>query len=74
MDLSANLSVDDLLHRFVEKELLPGTKVEPANFWAALERLLADFTPKNRELLAPGRGNTINALDGAVPDNALLVR
>ena len=52
MDVSSNLFVDDLLHAFVEKELLPGTKVEPAAFWRALEAVLADFTPKNAALLA----------------------
>ncbi|WP_374572108.1 malate synthase G [Phenylobacterium sp.] len=52
MDLTSALSVDDLLHGFVEQELLPGTGVAPAAFWAALETVLADFTPKNAALLA----------------------
>jgi malate synthase len=52
MDVSSNLFVDDLLHAFVEKELLPGTGVEPAAFWRALETVLADFTPRNAALLA----------------------
>jgi malate synthase len=52
MKISNALSVDDLLHGFVEQELLPGTGVEPAAFWAALEAILADFTPKNAALLA----------------------
>ncbi len=52
MDISNTLSVDDILHAFVERELLPDTGVAPEAFWAALEKLLADFTPRNRELLA----------------------
>jgi malate synthase len=52
MDLSNALSVDDILHAFVEEELLPGTGVTPEAFWAALESILADFTPRNAELLA----------------------
>ncbi len=52
MDISNSLSVDDILHAFVEQELLPGTGVEPKAFWAALEQILADFTPRNAELLA----------------------
>ena len=52
MDVSNTLSVDDLLHGFVEAELLPGTGVAPAAFWASLETILADFIPKNRALLA----------------------
>lgn len=51
MDISSTLFVDDLLHGFVEQELLPGTGVEPAAFWKALEAILADFTPRNAELL-----------------------
>ena len=52
MDISENLSVDDILHAFVEQELLPQTGVAPAAFWTALEVILADFTPKNAALLA----------------------
>ena len=52
MDISNALSVDDILHAFVEGELLPETGVAPAAFWAALEQILADFTPRNNELLA----------------------
>jgi len=51
MDISPTLSVDDLLHAFVETELLPGTGVGPQAFWAALDAILADFTPKNLDLL-----------------------
>ena len=52
MDISPTLSVDDQLHAFVEEELLPGTGVEPQAFWSALGSILADFSPKNRALLA----------------------
>jgi len=52
MKISEKLSVDDILHGFVEAELLPGTGVAPAGFWASLESVLADFTPKNAALLA----------------------
>nr|MEA2797834.1 malate synthase [Phenylobacterium sp.] len=52
MDITSSLSVDDILHAFVEGELLPGTGIAPAAFWAALEAILADFTPRNAGLLA----------------------
>jgi malate synthase len=52
MDISGALSVDDLLHAFVEQELLPGTGVEAGAFWTALERILSDFGPRNAALLA----------------------
>jgi malate synthase len=51
MDISKSLWVDDLLHSFVEKELLPDTGVGAAAFWAALEQILADFAPSNAGLL-----------------------
>ena len=52
MDNSKALSVHPLLQAFVEQELLPGTGLAAQAFWAALESVLADFTPKNRALLA----------------------
>ena len=47
-----NLAVADVLHRFVTDEALPGTGVDPATFWAGADTLLAEFAPRNRELLA----------------------
>ncbi|HKP79095.1 MAG TPA: malate synthase G [Phenylobacterium sp.] len=51
MEISNTLVVDDLLHAFVEGELLPGIGVAPEAFWTALDAILADFTPRNLELL-----------------------
>jgi len=52
MKISNTLSVDETLHAFVEGDLLPGTGVTPQAFWAALDAILADFIPRNAELLA----------------------
>jgi len=52
MDITSRLSVDDILHAFVEDELLPGTGIGSAAFWASLEAILTDFTPRNATLLA----------------------
>ncbi|WP_394763987.1 malate synthase G [Phenylobacterium sp.] len=52
MDITPSLSVDDILAAFVADELLPGTGLEPRTFWAALDAILADFTPRNAALLA----------------------
>ena len=52
MQISAALTVDDLLQAFVETELLPGTGIAPAGFWTSLEAILADFSPRNAALLA----------------------
>ena len=51
MKVSTSLAVADLLHAFVEQELLPGSGVAPAAFWTALESLLKDFQPRNGALL-----------------------
>jgi len=51
MDISSTLFVDDTLQAFVEQELLAGTGIAPAGFWASLESILADFTPRNAALL-----------------------
>jgi malate synthase len=50
--MDSKLYVDDILASFVQEELLPGTGIEPSAFWASLEKILADFTPRNVSLLA----------------------
>lgn len=47
-----NLRVATPLYSFIHDHALPGTQVEPAHFWAALESILEDLAPKNRTLLA----------------------
>ena len=46
------LGVASGLRNFIEQEALPGTGVEPARFWASLEAILRDWTPRNAALLA----------------------
>src|SRR5690606_34771410 len=46
------LTIDAELRAFVEAEVLPGTGIEPQVFWSGLERIIAEFTPRNRALLA----------------------
>src|SRR5262245_20188638 len=46
------LKIDPALQAFVEKEALPGTGIEPARFWSGFEAVAAEFTPRNRDLLA----------------------
>ena len=45
------LSVDAVLHGFVEQELLPLLDIEAAGFWSGLESIIDDLSPLNRELL-----------------------
>ncbi|MEJ2533180.1 MAG: malate synthase G [Halioglobus sp.] len=45
------LQVAPVLHQLLEREIAPGTGVEPARFWQGLEAIVTDLTPRNRELL-----------------------
>ncbi|HTH95783.1 MAG TPA: malate synthase G [Stellaceae bacterium] len=49
---TSGLRVDAGLHRFVETEVLAGLGIDAAGYWASLARLLKDFVPRNRALLA----------------------
>ena len=46
------LQVASSLHQLLANEIAPGTGVAPADFWAALEAIVSDLAPKNRDLLA----------------------
>jgi len=48
----SDLRVDSVLANFIETEALPGTNVDPEKFWRGFARLVADFMPRNRRLLA----------------------
>ncbi|CAN5544938.1 malate synthase G [soil metagenome] len=47
-----NLRVAKVLHDFVTNEALPGTEIDPDSFWAGVDKVVTDLTPKNQELLA----------------------
>ncbi|MGV0739553.1 malate synthase G [Mycobacterium syngnathidarum] len=47
-----NLRVAQALHDFITNEALPGTGVDPDSFWSGVDKVVADLTPKNQELLA----------------------
>jgi malate synthase len=48
----AGLTIDDRLAAFIEQEALPGTGIDPQDFWAGFAALVADLAPRNAELLA----------------------
>jgi malate synthase len=56
---TAGLTIAPVLKTFVEQEALPGTAVAPERFWQGLARLIDQFTPRNRALLA--RRNELQA-------------
>ena len=45
------LSIDTALHDFINTEVLPGTGVGTAEFWAGFSRIVTDLAPKNAALL-----------------------
>ncbi|MEM7092386.1 MAG: malate synthase G [Actinomycetota bacterium] len=45
------LAVGRALYDFIEQQALPGSGVARDEFWSGLAGLLAEFTPRNRELL-----------------------
>jgi malate synthase len=49
---SHSLQVASDLYQFVNSEVLPGTGVESAKFWAGFDALVKDLAPKNVALLA----------------------
>ncbi|MGP4054705.1 malate synthase G [Mycobacterium sp. 4D054] len=47
-----NLRVAPVLYDFINNEALPGTGIDPDTFWSGVEKVVADLTPRNQELLA----------------------
>ena len=47
-----NLRVAKVLHDFINNEALPGTGLDPDSFWAGVDKVVTDLTPRNEELLA----------------------
>jgi malate synthase len=48
----ANITVADSLYQFVNEEALPGTGVSADSFWQSMADILADFSPRDKALLA----------------------
>jgi len=49
---AGNLRVAQVLYDFVNNEALPGTGLDPDTFWSGVDKVVADLTPKNQDLLA----------------------
>jgi len=46
-----NLSVSEKLLKFVNNELLPGTKIKKDFFWGEFDKCVHELNPKNKKLL-----------------------
>ena len=46
-----NLSVSDELFKFVNEELLPGTKIIQKDFWEKFDSFAHELTPENKKLI-----------------------
>jgi malate synthase len=46
-----NLRVARVLYDFVNNEALPGTDIDPDTFWSGVDKVVADLTPQNEDLL-----------------------
>ena len=57
------LAVADELHSFISEEALPGSGVDPAEFWKGLSGLIHELGPRNRALLER-RGGLQAQIDG----------
>ncbi|MBC8305254.1 MAG: hypothetical protein H8E55_57015 [Pelagibacterales bacterium] len=63
-----NLSVSENLANFINKELLPGTKISKDKFWKGFDRCVHKLAPKNRKLLQK-RERLQKAIDALHIDN-----
>lgn len=48
---AGSLQVNEQLLHFINNDVLPGTGVEAREFWEGFSTIVAEITPKNRELL-----------------------
>lgn len=46
-----SLQIAQELYDFVNNEALPGTGIEPTSFWAGVDKVVTDLTPRNAALL-----------------------
>jgi malate synthase len=49
---SGRLSIDEQLHSFINKQVLPKIDMTPENFWLGFESIASELTPTNEALLA----------------------
>jgi malate synthase len=48
---AGELNVASVLHDFINTAALPGTGIDPDQFWGGMEKLVGEFSPRIRALL-----------------------
>ena len=46
-----NLKVDELLYKFINEEVIPGTNINPNNFWDGFDKAVHYLSPINKKLI-----------------------
>ncbi|WP_299186503.1 malate synthase G [uncultured Psychrobacter sp.] len=46
------LAIDQQMYNFIENEVLPKVGVDSDSYWSGFEKVVKEFTPRNKELLA----------------------
>ena len=46
-----NLRVDSQLLDFINSEVIPGTGIDPDNFWIKFDEAVHNLTPSNKKLI-----------------------
>ena len=63
-----NLSISENLANFINKELLPGSRINKEKFWKGFDKCLHELAPKNKKLLQK-RERLQKAIDAFYIDN-----
>ena len=46
-----NLTIDKILYNFVNEEVLPGTNIDPKNFWKKFDLVIPELAQNNKKLI-----------------------
>ena len=47
----SDLKINDELYKFINEEVIPGTEINPENFWDGFSKVVNELTPINQELI-----------------------
>ena len=47
----SDLKINDELYKFINEEVIPGTEINPENFWDGFSKVVYELMPINQELI-----------------------